>query len=237
MSDIDRMARLAGAMAHVFNNILHAIQVNASLLLETEDTTERDALVQEIQLACARAEKVTKKMLTASRQRVRDDNVEEVARELAELERFLWVPVNEAPAVRASEPTALDDTRRLRVLVVDDEDMTRRTTVRALKAHDFEVVDAASGFQALRALDADSFDIVVTDMAMPGMTGREMVQRMRPRFPHLPVVLFSGYSTEIVARDFAREQGIAFAQKPMSAKSLAGLLRSVVREGSIRRPG
>lgn len=82
--------------------------------------------------------------------------------------------------------------RRFRVLMVDDEPLLRSLLSRALAHADFEVVEAASGPAALQLLRAAPFDLVISDVQMPLMTGIELLRELRHHQPQLPVVLISG---------------------------------------------
>jgi CheY-like chemotaxis protein len=82
--------------------------------------------------------------------------------------------------------------RRFRVLLVDDEPLLRSLLGRALARADFEVAEAASGPAALQLFCADRFDLVISDVQMPLMTGIELLRKLRHQQPELPVVLISG---------------------------------------------
>jgi two-component system, cell cycle sensor histidine kinase and response regulator CckA len=78
------------------------------------------------------------------------------------------------------------------ILVVDDEDFGRDAIALLLISGGHAVEAVASGPEALARLEAKSFDMVVTDNAMPGMNGLDLARAVKARFPALPVVLFSG---------------------------------------------
>ena len=84
---------------------------------------------------------------------------------------------------------------RMRILLVDDDALVSTGTAAILEDLGHDVVEASSGNQALALIEADPhFDLVITDHAMPGMTGLELARRLRTMFPALPVVLASGYA-------------------------------------------
>jgi len=95
--------------------------------------------------------------------------------------------------------------KRGRVLVVDDSITTRTMEKNILETNDYEVVVAVSGFDALDKLNADSFDLMVSDVEMPGMTGFELTQKVRQREDtrDLPVIIVSS-----LASDDHRRQGM-----------------------------
>ena len=80
------------------------------------------------------------------------------------------------------------------ILVVDDEEIVRETTMALLRSEGYTVVGAADGHHALELLGkSDRFDLVIADLAMPEMDGRELWKRIQARSPDLPVLLMSGY--------------------------------------------
>ena len=96
---------------------------------------------------------------------------------------------------RATEPPLVAEKRKAVVLVVDDEPAIRSSLSRYLKMRGYAAHDAPDGVAALETLERLSWavDLVVTDMVMPRMGGRELVQRLRERAPHLPVLCMSGH--------------------------------------------
>ncbi len=111
------------------------------------------------------------------------------------------------------------------VLVVEDEEMVRRLAVRILKGHGYQVLEAGDGEQALQILGGTpAIQLVLTDVIMPVMGGRELAERLRG-LPQPPRVIFmSGYTEESVARHGILELGGQFIQKPFD---LVGLLQKV----------
>lgn len=92
------------------------------------------------------------------------------------------------------------------VLLVEDDDRLRQATSRILREGGFEVVSASDGIEALEILETESqrVSVVLSDVVMPRMSGKELHQVVRARFPHLGVVLMSGYdSGEIDASELA----------------------------------
>ncbi|HVY26423.1 MAG TPA: response regulator [Polyangiaceae bacterium] len=79
-----------------------------------------------------------------------------------------------------------------RVLVVDDEQLVLKLLARALARPDFEVAEASSGPAALDLMAAERFDLVISDVQMPLMSGIELARRLQQHRPGLPVVLISG---------------------------------------------
>jgi PAS domain S-box-containing protein len=109
------------------------------------------------------------------------------------------------------------------ILVVDDEDPVRTIAARILSRHGYEVVEAAGGEEALavyRTLERTP-DLLLTDVAMPRMSGLELARRLpEERPPAPPVVFMSGYSGASVSTPEALERAAGFLQKPFSSETL-----------------
>jgi two-component system, cell cycle sensor histidine kinase and response regulator CckA len=98
-----------------------------------------------------------------------------------------------------------------------------RMAVRALREAGYTVLEASSGREALAILleAGDRIRLVLTDVVMPVMTGRDLVGRMAEIRPGLPVIFMSGYTDEDVIRRGLMERGRRFLQKPFSPDTLA----------------
>ena len=103
--------------------------------------------------------------------------------------------------------------RRARILVVDDDEGVRGVTVDLLEAAGHEVRDASSGEEGLALADAHRFDLVLTDVVMPGMGGRRLADLLRQHHPGLPVLFMSGH-----ADDDVLAQGVAAGRERLLRK-------------------
>jgi PAS domain S-box-containing protein len=112
----------------------------------------------------------------------------------------LWLPADEASASHVAAPATVDDapasqTKKLRVMAVDDDALVLMNSVTMLEDLGHDVVEAASGTQALQLLESvKDIDLLVTDQAMPGMTGVQLAEAVRKRHPAIPIVLATGYA-------------------------------------------
>lgn len=106
-------------------------------------------------------------------------------------------------------------TRNLTILLVDDDDSVRALSALMLESLGHNVIEARSGEDAIRAMSFE-IDLVITDYAMPGMSGTEMVEALKPIFPQLPVLFMTGYA-DISALGLADAIVI---QKPFSEHDL-----------------
>jgi signal transduction histidine kinase/CheY-like chemotaxis protein len=134
-----------------------------------------------------------------------------------------------APEARAPET--------LRILLVEDERAVRELLVVQLESLGHSVVDAATPARACELYEpsADDFDVVVTDVVMPGMDGWRLTTLLRALNPDLPVVLMSGYTDGAV--DMLEVGGAtAFMQKPFDIDELAENIRAVVERRAVRLP-
>ncbi|MBK7792488.1 MAG: response regulator [Betaproteobacteria bacterium] len=117
-----------------------------------------------------------------------------------------------------------------KVLVVDDDPVVGKSFDRVLSGRGYAVVTASDGDEALRKIAAEEYDVVFTDIRMPGMDGIAVAERIRDRQPWLPVVIVSGYATAAnEAR--ARAAGVsAVLHKPLSPEMIEGSARDALLE-------
>ena len=119
------------------------------------------------------------------------------------------------------------------VLVVEDEESVRTLAGRVLTEAGYAVVVARDGREALALVeDGTAVDIVLTDVVMPVMGGRELRDRIRAARPTLPVLFMSGYTGSDVMRRGLRDTGVPFLQKPFSPDSLMRKVREVLDAGA-----
>jgi CheY-like chemotaxis protein len=129
-----------------------------------------------------------------------------------------------------SRRESLLPTGKERVLVVDDEDPILAMTKKVLEGLGYEVIACRNSQDALESFraDADNFDIVVTDMTMPHMTGLELIKQIYVIRPGMPVVLCTGFS-ELINEERAQALGIRkFLTKPVLRSDLAKAVRQVL---------
>ena len=119
-----------------------------------------------------------------------------------------------------------------RILVVDDDPVIGKSFDRVLSGKGYAVITAADGEEALRKLSAETYDVVFTDIRMPGMSGLEVVERVKASQPWLPVVIVTGYGTgENEAR--ATAAGVAgFLRKPLSPDMIEGTTERALAAGA-----
>ncbi len=115
------------------------------------------------------------------------------------------------------------------VLVVEDDPLVRTIAKRSLTDAGFEVLDAGDGNEALRTLAQHrQIDLVITDLAMPELGGRELAQRLSQSRPDLPIIFMSGYTDDDLARRGLLEAGVLFLEKPFSPQVLVRIVQEVL---------
>ncbi|MEW6411164.1 MAG: response regulator [Candidatus Zixiibacteriota bacterium] len=114
------------------------------------------------------------------------------------------------------------------ILIVDDNPNMSTLLSEMLEVFDYESVRASDGNEALEELDKKSFSMVITDMRMPNMTGLELIEKVKQKYPKLPVVLISGYSVDSseVSDDKIKPDG--FLAKPFMMSDIEQLLNSLL---------
>ncbi len=114
-------------------------------------------------------------------------------------------------------------TVRKRVLVVDDEHPVLRLLVRVLSVDNYEIQSSDSGVEAARLLDVPNFegvDLLVTDLMMPHMNGRELANVVRQRYPSTRVLYVTGFSDTLFQGVNELGDGESFIEKPFGAEGL-----------------
>ena len=116
------------------------------------------------------------------------------------------------------------------VLLVEDEAIVRRFGERALTISGYTVLTAADGPEALQALErhGQPVDLLLTDVVMPGMSGRQLAQEVARRKMARRTLYISGYTDEAVGRHGILSPGLAFLNKPFSHETLARKIREVL---------
>ena len=143
------------------------------------------------------------------------------------LPRFEDIPEDRGEESVDAEPDLRTEAKAV-ILLVDDDEVVLRTTLRMLVAVGYETVSAATGRDALRLIaDGVKVDLVLADFAMPEMTGAELAKAIHGKRPDLPVVIVTGYGGREVLRDFGEAK---ILQKPYAENELLEKIASALRQ-------
>jgi PAS domain S-box-containing protein len=124
------------------------------------------------------------------------------------------------------------------ILVVEDEAMVRDLTLEVLKESGYTVISAERPDDALRICSQNEgpIDLLLTDVVMPGMSGLELAERLKPERPKMKVLYVSGYTADAVARRGMSDPKTAFLQKPFAPGALVRKVREVLEVVNEQRP-
>ncbi len=120
------------------------------------------------------------------------------------------------------------------LLFVDDEADLRGPTAERLSDRGYEVVQAASGEQALELLDQFAFDLIVTDFRLPGMDGTQLIDAARQRYPSIVAIVITGYGTVRDAVDAIKRGASDFITKPFHFDELMHVIQKSMEQGRLR---
>ena len=149
----------------------------------------------------------------------------------------VYLPRVDAPADPIEHPRdAAPETLRgsETILVVEDEAPVRAVTRQLLERNGYTVLEAPDGPSALALVDGEAggrhIDLLLTDVIMPGMSGRELAAQLNERRPNVRVLFMSGYTDDAVVRHGMLEPGLAYLEKPFRPTALLRKVRGVLRE-------
>lgn len=120
------------------------------------------------------------------------------------------------------------------ILVVDDERNQREILGSILRSEGYDPLLAGSGQDALRALEKDPVDLVITDLVMPGMTGEELIDAVRARSPGVPIILTSAYGTIQTAVDALKKGAYYYFEKPVDRGRLLIIIERALETVRLR---
>ena len=242
--ELNTLADFAGRAAHELNNMLTVIRMNADLIEGTLVSAGLPASeAVDIRLAADRAEALTKNLLVNSRRAfpqltgldrgiatvplpgspLRESGDEIKARQSSEKKK------RHVRGLKHGAPTG-----RETILLVDDEKSLRKLGKQALSAAGYHVLEASDGAMALRivAEEVGEIDLVLTDVEMPTLGGRGMVDELHELSPGMRVLFMSGYTdNEILGRGIRTSES-EFLKKPFTADTLCAAVRAVLSKPS-----
>ncbi len=118
---------------------------------------------------------------------------------------------------------------------MEDESFLRKAIRKGLEQSGYSVLESANASQALAVVESHkgSIDLVLTDVVMPGMSGRELGDKLRFLRPEARVVYMSGYTDDAIGEHGFLEPGMHFLQKPFTSEELLGKLRQALAASGV----
>jgi CheY-like chemotaxis protein len=242
--ELKTFADMAGRAAHELNNLLTVIRMNADLIEGTLLQSKLSAAeAADIRQAVDRAEVLTKKLLVTARRALPQSTGLDRGVPSIPLPGSPLKESNDEIATRQSTEKKAGGIRKLKhgsptgketILLVDDEKSLRKLGKRVLTAAGYRVLEASDGAMALRvaAEEVGEIDLVLTDVEMPTLGGRGMVDELHELSPGLRVLFMSGYTDNEILRRGIRTSETEFLQKPFTAEALCAAVRSVLSKPS-----
>jgi CheY-like chemotaxis protein len=145
----------------------------------------------------------------------------------------VYLPRADRAAEPLPAPVSADTLRGTEtVLVVEDQPEVRRLTLAVLKSQGYRLLEAANGSEALSLCEQypETVHLLITDVVMPGMTGRELARRLLALRPSLKTLYTSGYTADVIAHEGVLDAGVAYLPKPFSPAQLAAKVRDILLE-------
>jgi two-component system cell cycle sensor histidine kinase/response regulator CckA len=129
-------------------------------------------------------------------------------------------------AATQEAPRPVDLSGRGRILVIEDESGVRKLAVSVLRSRGYEVEEAEDGEEALDIINAKpgGFDLVISDVVMPGMNGPTLIKQARDKLGHARVIFISGYAEQELAKQLD-DRAVSFLPKPFSVRQLSELVK------------
>jgi CheY-like chemotaxis protein len=220
---LEEANKTASFVAHELNNLLTVIQINTEFLLEsTSENPESAEELEEIQRASKRASILARQLLASSRLEPFDPGVAEAALS----KKAARTPTAKSRAVGADKPPRTAES----ILLVEDEAAVRSLAKKILVQKGYRVLEASDGAIALRlaAGHVGEIDLVLTDVAMPNLGGRGMVEELKELSPGMRVLFMSGYPKEEIFPDKETARNIPYLQKPFTSETLFSEVRAAL---------
>jgi len=115
-----------------------------------------------------------------------------------------------------------------RILIVDDEKPMRLLLTRVLRPEGYEITVVKNGVEAINRIEKEFYDLIITDYLMPRMDGLELTNRVKDRYPFLPILVITG---EAPVQDLLKNGASACIMKPFKILELRCLVKSMLNQG------
>ena len=215
------LGKQASSLGHEFNNLLMNIQGNISLMLiETESGHPNFKRLKSMEQSVQKGAEVARKLLDLAQDAGNEVSLEEMTNHVTKGSNLTAERPVEPKETSVPEEISIG---KKTVLIVDDEEMILQVGKKMLEKMSHEVFAANSGKEAIEVLqrEKDRIDLVVLDMIMPEMGGKETFERIREIKPDMKILISSGYSQGEHTTEILERGGSGFIQKPFTMMELA----------------
>jgi len=146
---------------------------------------------------------------------------------------FPAIMTNDLDQINDKEPVT--EKTKTKVLVVDDEEIVRSMTVKLIKKLGYEALDASCGNEAIDVMERinGEIDILLTDVVMPEMNGKQLADTLLNEYPNLKVIYTSGYTTNAIMRNGILTEDVVYIPKPYSARSLNVMIKKIMGDDEV----
>lgn len=118
-----------------------------------------------------------------------------------------------------------------KILIIDDEDIVLKSCMRILRNDNYSIDTAYSGEEGLSKIDQEKYDLVITDLMMPGMSGMDVLRNVKERKLDLTVVIFTGYATAETAREALKMGAFDYIPKPFTPEEFRDVVQNAIKSG------
>jgi two-component system, NtrC family, response regulator HydG len=122
-----------------------------------------------------------------------------------------------------------------KILIAEDEDITRKHLIYALKKEGYEVVGTSNGREALEQLEKEYFDILITDVKMPEMSGLELLEKTRERYQNIEVLIITGFGSIDSAVEAMKKGAYEYITKPFNLDELILKVKNIYERKTLKR--
>jgi len=142
----------------------------------------------------------------------------------------IYLPVSEkiSPRKKIIKKNAMDHNGSETILVVEDNEQVRDIVCNILEVHGYKVLESENGQEARNAMASEPVDLLLTDVVMPDMNGKELHAELVKDFPGMKVIYMSGYTDNVIAHHGVLDEGVDFIQKPINTYTLVSKIREVL---------
>lgn len=141
----------------------------------------------------------------------------------------LTLPRAERTEDSSEQSKVVHEAKSLRILVVDDDEQIRGVLCDMLEMDSHETVSCPDAVVALEAFAKNQFDLVITDLGMPGISGLELADRIHREHPNLPIAMITGWGTQLSKEEVALKGVRTVLSKPFHLKDIRALLEDVIQ--------